>query len=95
MSASPALISPVSQQRQCLGGGESHLEVLPGGVLESHGQEVGPALGQGHSEDGGLSLLRFTSLFADKREETYLKSSGQELWFTFSQGDLEEGGVSL
>ena len=62
MSASPALISPVSQQRQRLGGGESHLEVLPGGVLESHGQEVRPALGQGHSEDGGLSLLRFTSL---------------------------------
>ena len=88
----------MSQQCQRLGGGESHLEILPGGVLESDGQEVRSALGQGHGEDGGLSLLRFGAFFVDiteTGERTYLKSSGQQLWFTFSQGDLEEGGVSL
>ena len=59
----------MSQQRQRLGGGESHLEILPGGVLESHGQEVGSALGQGHGEDGSLSLLGIGALFVDKHKQ--------------------------
>ena len=36
----------------CLGRGECHLKVVPGGVLEGHGKQVRPALSKGHGEDG-------------------------------------------
>ena len=48
------LSSRVPYLHLLLVGGEGHYEVLPGGVLQRHCEEVGPALGQRHGEDGGF-----------------------------------------